>query len=208
MIELEARQTSAYAGGDDDADLVARAVAGDRGAYDLLFQSHYRRVYNLAHRLAGNADAAQDLAQAAFIRAYQALHTLRDGRLYLKFVYRILVNLVRDRARSEQRRPLVGWLDLFRSGDPGDGEPEAMSEGRLDPSSIVEHDEFQRQLAARISDLPLEFREALVLHHMEGLDIREIAGIAGVPEGTVKSRIARARTRLQKAMAPWMAGEA
>lgn len=204
MIELEARPTTAYDGGDNDADLVARTLAGDAAAYDRLFQTHYQRVYNLANRLVGNSDAAQDLCQSAFVRAYQSLATLRDGRLYLKFVYRIVVNLVRDRARSERRRPLIGWLDLFRSADSGDWEPDAAADSQLDPSGLVERRAFQDELLRCIADLPLEFREALVLHHIEGLEIREIADLTGAPEGTVKSRIGRARARLQRAMASWM----
>lgn len=192
---------------DRDAELVARAAAGDASAFDSLFSAHYRRVYNFAMRLTGNPDAAEDIAQTTFVRAYGSIGRLRDGRTFQKLLYRITVNLVRDRARTAQRKPWLSFLDLRRAsegrdGAAGDEHPE-LADGGLDPARIVGRSAFSDALAAQIAALPIDFREALVLHHVEGLDIREVAELTGVPEGTVKSRIGRARQRLQKAMAPW-----
>ncbi len=210
VTEQPAATVSVYGGADEDAALVARAVAGEPDAYDRLFREHYARVYNLAARLMVDPDAAADVAQTAFVRAYQSLARLRDGRTFLKFLYRIVVNLVRDRAKSERRKPWVGFLDLLRgqrTDDSVDHEPEHLADEALDPQRIVVRREFSAELARQIDALPLDFREAFVLHTIEGLDIKEIAGIVGVAEGTVKSRVGRARGKLRAAMSPWMAAE-
>ncbi len=190
-----------------DAELVRRAQRGEPGAFDALFERHYPKVYNFALKMEGNRDNAEDIAQTAFVRAYQALPRIRDGQALLAFLYRVVVNLVRDRARSASRKPWVRFLDLFRSVSEQDSgaEPVEFADDSLDPEHAAISEARQRALTAAIADLPLPFREALVLHHIEQMDIAEIATLLGVAEGTVKSRLARARQRLRTALSDWMA---
>ena len=96
-----------------DADLVVRAANGDHRAFDALYRAYYARVHNFAVRLTGSVDSADDVAQTAFVRAYESLGRLRDGQAFLKFVYRIVLNLVRDQAKAAKRKPWVALQDLF-----------------------------------------------------------------------------------------------
>jgi RNA polymerase sigma-70 factor, ECF subfamily len=186
-----------------DADLVTRAKRGEVGAFDALFARHYPRVFNFAHKMVGNADDAADIAQSAFVRAYESMRSLRDGQAFLGWVYRIVVNLVRDRARSAQRKPWYAIADLFHRESTTE-EPTEFADATLDPARIARDNARGIELGQAIAGLPLEFRETLTLYHFQGLDVKAIAGIVGVAEGTVKSRLARARMRLRTAMAAWV----
>ncbi|MCC6731097.1 MAG: RNA polymerase sigma factor [Chthonomonadales bacterium] len=194
-----------------DGELVARAVDGDPGAYDDLFRRHYARVYNLALRLDGNHANAEDIAQTAFLRAHGSLGRLRDGQAFLKFVYRIAVNLVRDRAKAARRRPLALFGDLWRPGrqsaDEGGGEDPRLADVEADPARRTVELERDRALLAAIAALSLDQREVVVLHHLEGLGVRQIAETLGVREGTVFSRLGRARQRLREALRGWFEAE-
>lgn len=183
----------------DDGYLVRRAQQGAPGAFDTLFERHYARIFNFALKMEGNRDNAADIAQTAFVRAYQA---------FVAFLYRIVVNLVRDRAKSARRKPWVRFADLWRPepGQESETEPVEFADNSQDPEVLTAHRERDRALTAAIGALPLEFREVLVLHHLQGMDVRDIAAVVGVAEGTVKSRLSRARQRLRSALSDWVEG--
>jgi len=193
--------------GVSDAELVARAARGESGAFDALFERHYARVVNLAARLDGNADNAEDIAQTAFLRAHQSLQRIRDGQSILKWLYRTVVNLVRDRAKSARRKPWVALADLLRNAPEGaevDTEPAVLADRSQDPERTVTSEMRNDALNRAIASLPPDFREVVVLHHLEQMDVLEIAETLGVPVGTVKSRLGRARMRLRDAMKDWI----
>ncbi len=190
-----------------DADLVALARGGDDHAFDTLFRRHYARVVNLAMRLHGNQDDAEDIAQLAFVRAHANLGRMRDGQALLAWLYRTVVNEVRDRAKARKRKPWLSLGDLRSSdGGPGGGNVVEPGDDALDPARMVMQRNMNEALTEAIGALPLEFREPVVMHHLEQMDVNEIAGVLGVPLGTVKSRLARGRARLRDAMAPWFEG--
>ena len=191
-----------------DAELVRRARRDEPGAFDALFECHYAAVFNFAHKMDGNRDNAADIAQTAFFRAYQALPRLKDGQAFLGFVYRIVVNLVRDRARSERRKPWVRFMDLWppRHGAESGTEPVEFADAALDPQHNAIRNARDQALRDAILELPMDFREVLVLHHLQQMDVREVSEIVGVPVGTVKSRLGRARLRLRTALAEWIEG--
>jgi RNA polymerase sigma-70 factor (ECF subfamily) len=189
-----------------DAELVRRAQEGESDAYDALFRRHYAKVYNFALRLDGSRDNAADIAQTAFVRAWESLSRLRDGQAFLRWVYRIALNLVRDRAKQALRKPWVALRDLWQPAKEQEGgtEPVEFADSSFDPERITTARERDRALAEAITRLPMEFREVVVLHHLQGLDVRQIAEVAGIAEGTVKSRLGRARARLRAALREWM----
>ncbi len=192
-----------------DAELVRRAQNRESGAFDALFDRHYARVFNFALNLTGDGDSAGDIAQSAFVKTYDALNRVRDGQAILKFLYRAVVNLVRDRARSRERKPWTLFTDLLRPGDDGNGSTDLLdtADPGLDPQRLLIAKDRDEALRSAIAGLPGEFREALVLHHLEGMDVREISEVIGVPAGTVKSRLGRARARLRTALAEWLDGD-
>jgi RNA polymerase sigma-70 factor, ECF subfamily len=195
-----------YTGAEEDAALVARVVAGDSRAFDQLFDNHYSRIYNFVAHLIDDRDAAEDIAQMVFVRVYRVIGALRDRRAFLQFAYRVAVTWVRDRARRARRKPWVSLRDMLRhvtSSDRTMPEPAEFADRTLDPSYIVEHFSLASALGAAIAELPDEFREVIVLHHIEGLDVAQIAEVIKAPVGTVKSRLGRARGRLRTVLREW-----
>lgn len=200
-------QTSFFGGGEavPDADLVEAARRGDERAFDVLFQRHYPRVAGLALRLQGNAEDAEDIAQTAFVKAHANLSRIRDGQALLAWLYRTVVNDVRDRAKTRRRKPLVLLSTVMNRRDGSESAPsQEPGDHELDPARIVASSERDRALERAIGQLPLEFREPVVMHHLEQMDVADIAKVLGVPAGTVKSRLSRGRARLREAMAEWL----
>jgi len=180
-----------------DAELVARARDGDRGAFDELVLRHEDRVCNMALRMLGNTDDALDLAQEVFLTAYRALKGFESKALFSTWLYRVTVNRCRDemrrRATVKHTRPQP--LGRGRGPDDPPADPPARTASPADLASARESHEI---VAAAVAALPDDAKEALVLRDVEGLSYEEIAGILDVPVGTVRSRIHRARSLVQK----------
>jgi RNA polymerase sigma-70 factor (ECF subfamily) len=179
---------------ESEAALVGRARAGDPEAFGVLVERHMRRAYAQALGLVGSREDALDLSQEAFARAYRARHTLDPERPFYAWVYQILrrlcFNFLRD---TRTRRRLMdeegaAWL-VARARDTVS-----------DPAATLERAEACRRVAAAIESLPAREREVLVLKEFEELKYREIAELAGVPVGTVMSRLYSARRRLAEAL--------
>ncbi len=177
---------------DSDLALVRAAAGGDEDAFAALVRRHQRRVFNLARALTGNDDEAEDLAQEAFIRAYRGLARFRGESAFTTWLYRITVNVFRSR---RARRSL--WSRMWSTDSdtphavPVDESPAADVE-----SSLVRRDLIDKALAR----IPDDLRIAVTLRDVEGLEYREIAGVLGIPIGTVMSRIFRGRQRLRAAL--------
>src|SRR5205085_1414485 len=152
---------------------------------------HLGAAYNLARWLTRNAHDAEDVVQEAYLRAYQFFDRLHgsDGRAWLLRIIRNTCYTWLETNRS--REPSVPFDESRHSGGRPDAGPEA-------PRVASENREM---LCCALDELPAEFREAIVLREMEGLSYKEIAVVIGVPIGTVMSRLARARERLQESLA-------
>jgi RNA polymerase sigma-70 factor (ECF subfamily) len=175
----------------DDRQLVAAAQAGDRQALDALLRRHYDRVHAVCRRIAGSSRDADDAAQEAMISIVRGLPRF-DGRAqFSTWVYRIATNAALDELRRRRRRPTLVAVD-----DEG-RQPEA-----VDPLAerTVEASADRLSIDAALSDLPEDFRVAVVLRDVGDLDYAEIAEALDVPVGTVKSRIARGRSQLAAAL--------
>ena len=164
-------------------------MAGDATAFEEIFAQYQGMVYNLALRYVGDATRAEDLAQEALLKISSNLHSFR-GRSSLKtWIYQVATNCYRSKLR--RKRPQI------RSLDQEDRLVEAVDQG-LSPESRTYGSELGRELSSALAQLPLVFREAVVLRDVEGLSYEEIAGISGCRLGTVRSRIARGRDQLRK----------
>jgi len=173
----------------DDAALVRAAQSGDRDALDQLFRRHYDRVFGVCRRITGNEADAADAAQEAMIAMVRGL-TRFDGRAsFGTWAYRIATNASLDELRRRRRRPLVAGRDRDHEHDHHE---------HADPTAgeSVEQLGDREQIEAALAALPEDFRVPVVLRDVADLDYAEIAGILGVPTGTVKSRIARGRGML------------
>lgn len=193
----------------DDRELVARSRGGDVGAFDLLVRRYEKQVYNTAYRLSGSYDDASDIAQEAFVRAWNNLKSFRGEAAFSTWVFRIVTNVFLDerkrvRARKEHRS-LDEVLSPSGSGgaNGGDGVMTRQFEDRApSPQDRVEQQERLSLLENAIAGLPEAQRVMIVLYHTQGKSYEEIAEIMSLPMGTVKSRLNRARLALKNQLAP------
>jgi RNA polymerase sigma-70 factor (ECF subfamily) len=163
---------------DPDAPLVARARRGDRWAFEQLVDRHQHRLFTLAARTLGSVDDAADAVQEAFIRAWLGLPRFRGGSLFSTWLYRIALNAAHDQRAKRRAEP------FDESREPAD------------PKDAFLASELSSDLQQALEQLDDEYRVAVVLYDVLGCSYGEIAELTDVPEGTVKSRIFRGRSRL------------
>jgi RNA polymerase sigma-70 factor (ECF subfamily) len=169
------------------------AREGDLSAFNELVVEYQALVYNVCYRMLGQAQAAEDAAQEAFVSAWRNIGTLR-GEAFRPWVLRIAANLCRDELRRRVRRPSSS-LDVALEA----GVPEPPDEDPL-PEDTALNAELRAGLDAALAALPDDQRTAIVLCDVDGLDYSEIAAVMNTSLGTVKSRIARGRLRLREAL--------
>jgi len=179
-------------------ELVARSKAGDVGAFTVLVKRYEDRVYNLAYRMVGSADDASDIAQEAFLAAFEGLARFRGESAFYTWLYRVVVNKALGHRRERSaRREFTGGNEEFGPIDvaaaPGDP-----------PDAVLEAREREAAIQAAIRALPDDYRTVVVLKDVEGFEYEEIAEIAGIALGTVKSRLHRARLLLREALKPYV----
>ena len=179
---------------DEVADLVRRAQGGELSAFNTLVVRHQDAAYSLAFRFLRSRESAEDVTQEAFLRAFNRLDTFH-GERFRSWLLRIVANAARDELRRRKRRPQ-------RSLDEARDNPDAPSidpvEPRPGPEAVAEQTDLRRVLDAALARLPEEWRLVVLLSDVHGLAYDEVAAAAGVPLGTVKSRLSRARARLRE----------
>lgn len=171
-----------------DAELLAAHVAGDRYAFEELFYRHHRQLYRLAQLTSRDPDDAADALQDALLAAHRTAHRFRNDSAVSSWLYRIVVNACLDRLRRNKSR-------AYSELDDQAG-PVVDPTGRVDTAIVIER---------ALMRLPLEQRAAVVAVDMQGYSVAETARMLGVPEGTVKSRCSRARTKLAASLSSFAA---
>jgi RNA polymerase sigma-70 factor (ECF subfamily) len=168
-----------------DRECVALSQQGDRNAFSALVRRYQDRVYRFVLRMIGSRDEALDLTQEVFIRAWQALPDWEPQAQFRTWLFRIAANAATDTLR---RRKVVEFVALDEDYDvPGTG---------VDPEVQLQTKQRLRALEAALERLPHEQREIVLLRELEDMSYGEISAALGVAEGTVKSRLARAREAL------------
>lgn len=175
----------------DDTPLVERAQRGDAAAFELLVRRYERYVYNLALRVVGSPEEAEDLAQCAFVRAWKALPRFRGEAKFSTWLYRIITNLCCSRL-PQLRRELAALA-------PDDDALDLPDENQ-EPESGLAAAEARARIQAAFAGLPESYRLLVSLRHLQALSYEEIAQITGLPLGTVKTGIFRARRKLREAI--------
>ena len=189
-----------------ESDLVAAAKKGDPDAFEALVVAHQDRVFGLCVRMIGHREDAEEVAASVFLSAFRALPRFRGECAFGTWLFRIAVNLSKNRLRTYARRPQPKSLDApaHEGGDPPIGN---LRSERPGPDAVAEGAELSQRVEASLLELSEEEREILLLRDGQGLDYPQIAAALEIPEGTVKSRISRARGALKALLAPYLGPE-
>ncbi len=169
-----------------DLDLAERCRAGDHLAFEELYRQYATRLYNLARRMAGTPQDADDLLQEIFLQAYRKIGAFRGEAALGTWLYRVATNVCLDHLRSRQGR-MMQHEEALDADDP----PAHAAPG--DGIGIVGRIDLERAIAR----LPPAARAAFLLHDVEGFEHGEVAAILGVAEGTSKSQVHKARLKLR-----------
>jgi len=179
----------------DESSLIASARKGDLESFNRLVLAYQDLVFNQAFRVMGEMDAAEDAVQEAFISAFRHLRSFRGGS-FRAWLLRIVTNACYDELRRRQRRPTTPLEPLDDSGEEVES-PHWMEDPGESPEDTITRSELEQAILHCLDDLPDEFRLAVVLVDIQGLDYAEAAEAMGKPLGTIKSRLARARFRMR-----------
>ena len=170
--------------------LVARLQQGDEAAFEEFVTRYERQVYVLALRQLGNAYDAQDAAQEVFLRVYRGIRQFREESKLSTWVYQITMNVCMDSLRKFSRRQET-------AADPDEDDPmESVPDETYAPEPLYERTELREQVEEALKKLSPEHRQIVVLRDIAGCGYDEIAEILGLADGTVKSRLFRARDKL------------
>jgi RNA polymerase sigma-70 factor (ECF subfamily) len=179
----------------DEIALIQAAREGDVDSFNRLVLAYQDMVYSHAFRMIGEQESADDATQNTFISAYNHLKSFRGGS-FKAWLLRIVTNACYDELRRRKRRPTVPLEPLDDSGE--EVESARWMEDPVDqPEEQVERFELQKAIQHCLDNLPDEFRLAVVMVDVQGMDYMEAADIMGKPIGTIKSRLARARLRMR-----------
>jgi len=171
-----------------DDELIKLAKRGEPKAFDALVTRYHRKVYGIASSMLRDHDAADDICQETFIRAYRAIGRFREGASFFTWVYRIAVNLCLNAIRDRKRFV------------PVENVAESASSVAPDQEDCAERRELLDKVNKKLEVMHPKYRTALLLRVNEGLSYAEISAVLGVPKGTVMSRISRAREILRSLM--------
>jgi RNA polymerase sigma-70 factor, ECF subfamily len=176
----------------DDNRLIADCRDGNTAAFGELVSRYQDRLFNSVLRLSDNAEDARDVVQEAFLHAYQSLHSFKGDALFFTWLYRIAVNT----AISMKRKKRV-VLRIQPVGDESNAiDPHDPSETNR-PGHAIEMAEEERRVHEALAKLSAEHRSVLVMKDMDGMKYEEMAEILGVPVGTIRSRLHRARLEMR-----------
>lgn len=182
-----------------DAEIVERIKAGEQHLFDILVQRYSSRAYQIAYGVLGTREDAEEVAQDVFIRIFKALPKFRGDSEFTTWMYRIAMNLARNKYRYNKSRGANKKISMQETIDDSDSRTLIqVPEPRLSPDSEVGLEEYQKDIMREIENLPPLYRDALVLRNVEEMSYEQIADVLGCKLGTIKSRIARAREELRR----------
>ena len=176
-----------------DEELIARFQNGDAYAFDLLVKRYKDPLLNFIYRFIGDLVESEDIVQETFYRVYKNKHYYKEVAKFSTWIYTIAGNLAKTELRRRKRRKVFS----IHKESPIDKEFE-LPDLKSDPEKEVNTIVTEKIIQKAISSLPQKFRQVIVLRDIQGFSYEEISGIIKVPLGTVKSRVNRARLKLQE----------
>jgi RNA polymerase sigma-70 factor (ECF subfamily) len=198
-----------------DADLLRRAQSGDRAAFGQIVLLYQDRLFNAVLRTVGDADEAREIVQETFTKALVKIESFRGEAGPYTWLFRIAVNLAISQLRKVKRHRTFS-LDRPSSRNSRSGESDDQASGLMDqvardrgagPAQSIEDREQAEQVLAALGRLDAEYRAVLVMRDIEGFDYQQMAQVLGLPLGTLKSRLFRARLALRDELRPYMDGK-
>lgn len=182
----------------DEAQMIQYAREGDLDAFNRLVLTYQDMAYNLAYRMMGDPASADDVTQEAFISAYHKLNTFRGGS-FKAWLLRIVTNASYDELRRLKRRPTTPLEPTSNDNDPFESPDWLKDEGEL-PEEAALRAELNTAIQNCLEGLEPDFRAVVVMVDVQGMDYNDAAGVIQKPLGTVKSRLARARAKMQECL--------
>jgi RNA polymerase sigma-70 factor, ECF subfamily len=186
-----------------EAVLVRRLQEHDEDAYVEIIRLYQHKVFNLIYRMIGNREEAEDIAQDVFITVFKSVDTFRGESKFSTWLYRIAANHCKNRMKYLGRRHHkdTGVLDEEAERAMASSQPSATTPHIDGPDRVLEGLQLEKLVQEGIALLDEEHRMLVVLRDVEDLSYQEISTITGLPEGTVKSRLHRARMALKEHLA-------
>ncbi len=178
--------------------LLQKSKAGDISAFEELIEGYQKKIFNIAFRIVGNYDDANDLAQEVLIRIYRSIGNFKEQSSFSTWIYRITTNVCLDDIRKRKNKKVIS-LDEEIKVEDGEMQRQIVSNDPL-PEDTAERGELRELVNGAIQSLSEEHRVVIVLRDLQGFSYEEISGILKCPEGTVKSRINRARQALKNVL--------
>ncbi len=187
-----------------DHALIEAIRVGSDEAFTELVARYRNPITNFIYRMTSDYDGAVDLAQETFVRVYKAADRYQTNYAFSTYIYRIATNLAISELRKRKRRRVVSLTGFFQSSDGGEPREFQPSDGQpLQDVTLVDN-ERRKAVQRAIGTLPDKYRAPLILRDVEGKSYDEISQILGTSEGTVKSRISRARGFLRDKMRAYL----
>ena len=188
-----------------DEDLMARVAEDDERAFTELVRRYQGRVTNLVSRVLNDRECADDLAQEVFVRVYVHRRNYRRGSRLSTWVFTIAANLAKNEIRRRVRRR--NWFSLDALQEVLKDSAGILADPTEGSERSLEREQLQIEIGRAIATVPEKYRLSLVLRDIEGLPYEEIAEVLGIPGGTVRSRINRARSMLKRKLQPLLRRE-
>ncbi len=179
---------------EDEKNLVEKSAGGDIDAFETLIQSHQKKVYNIALRMTKNPEDAQELSQDAFVRAFIAIKKFRGDSSFATWLYRITMNVCTDFLRKRNKASVISIEQSVYESQ----QTMQLADNEPGPDEISEKNQLKKLVKEAMDLLPPEHREVLILRDLLDMTYKDIANTLSINEGTIKSRINRARENLKK----------
>lgn len=184
--------------GMNEGELIDACLCGDEHAWRALIARFYSRIYALTYHMLGNREEAMDATQDVFIKVLKGLKRFRKNSALSTWMYRIAINVCTEHLRKRHEAPISSLTEDERN------EAFATPDPSPSPEEVAERMEIKELVRAAIRRLPMHMRLVIVLCDLDGLSYKEAASVLGIPVGTVKSRLNRARFALKDELSKMM----
>lgn len=184
-----------------DESLFNQVQRGDMHAFEMIVSRYKTRLYNCVFRLVGSVEMSEDLVQETFLRVYRNRDNYQATSNFSTWIYTIALNLARSELRKRRRRQFFSLNSSLSEDSSTEGFD--LPDSKANPAEFLEQTELGRAIHKAIDQLPIKYRTVIVLRDIEELSYEQIGEILACPTGTIKSRVNRARLRLQEMLRHW-----